>query len=118
MRIIARLGGTVHLNGVDNHTVQDLPLVQAGTYTMTAEGARIFIINQGAHMPDGKTILPTAQMEHFGWTIDDRSPIISGKTPTITSPCGRRLPISSPVTVCLTYSFDLSLTKNGTLFHT
>ena len=49
MRLISKLGGSVNLNGLDDHTVRDLPLVQAGAYVLTNLGPHILIVNQGAH---------------------------------------------------------------------
>ena len=88
-------GYFTHLNGIDDHTVRDLPLVQAGAYVRTHIGPVILIISHGAHMPDGKTILSPGQMEHFGWTITDKSPRVNeGKPPVLRSLEGHLMPLS------------------------
>ena len=94
MRLIAHSGGSVNLNGLDDHTVWDLPLVQAGAYVLTSLGPRILIVNQGAYMPDGKTIMSAGQLEHFGWTVHDKSPRITGQDAYCESPEGVRIPFS------------------------
>ena len=93
MRLISKLGGSVNLNGLDDHTVRDLPLVQAGAYVLTNLGPYILIVNQGAHMPDGKTILSSGQMEHFHWTIHDKSPRLTSQDAYCESPEGVKLPL-------------------------
>ena len=65
-----------HLNGIDDHTVRDLPLICAGGVAQTQQGSVILIVNQGAHMPDGKTILSPGQMEHFKWTVSLTHPTV------------------------------------------
>ena len=99
MRVFAFLEGTIHLNGIDDHTIQNLRLVNAGAYCLTDQGPRIIIANLGAL--NGKTILSSAQIEHFGWILHDRSAIISGKTPHLVSPDGVRIPMC--VRSALTY---------------
>ena len=94
MRKIQPHGGSIHLNGIDDHTVRDLSLIQAGAYVRTQAGPVILIVNQGAHMPDGKTILSPGQMEHFGWTIDDKSPALNGGTASISSIEGYKMPLT------------------------
>ena len=94
MRLIAHSGGSVNLNGLDDHTVRDLPLVQAGAYVLTNLGPRILIVNQGAYMPDGKTIISAGQLEHFGWTVHDKSPRITSHDAYCESPEGVRIPFS------------------------
>ncbi len=46
-------------------------------------------------MPDGRTIISPAQLEHFGWKIFDRAPAITGIHPYIESTEGYRLPLES-----------------------
>ena len=95
MRVIHKLpNGYVHLTGIDDHTVSDLPLVTAGAYVNTSLGPVILIVHQGAHMPGGKTILSPGQMESFGWTINDKSPRATGVLPHCKSLEGHYLPMS------------------------
>lgn len=95
VRIIKFYEHRVSLNGVDDHTVRDLRLAQAGAFAETQRGPIILIFDHGAHMPDGRTIISPAQLEHFGWKIFDRAPAITGIHPYIESTEGYRLPLES-----------------------
>jgi pyrimidine operon attenuation protein/uracil phosphoribosyltransferase len=57
MTRLASTGNTIDLSGIDDHTVRNLELVQAGGVTQTPQGDIIIIINQTAWMPDGRTII-------------------------------------------------------------
>ena len=94
MRKIAAHPGFTHLNGIDDHTVRNLPLVQAGAHVRTHRGPAILIVNQGAHMPDGKAILSPGQLEHYGWFVHDKSPTKSSRKPFIRSIEGYLIPLS------------------------
>ena len=94
MRVIAQHHATINLNGIDDHTVANLPLVQSGGVVRTDRGHVILIIHQGAHMPDGKTILSPGQMEAFGWRVYDTPKHTSGVTPYCLSADGYRIPMS------------------------
>ena len=84
----------VNLNGLDDHTVQDLRLIIAGSTVKTNRGPIILIVSQGAHMPRGKTILSPAQMEHFGWEVYDKPACNTGVTPHCKSVEGYTIPMS------------------------
>jgi hypothetical protein len=62
MNCLASTGNTIDLSGIDDHTVRNLELVQAGGTTQTPKGDIIIIINQSAWMPDGHTIISTGQL--------------------------------------------------------
>ena len=76
-------GNTIDLSGIDDHTVSNLKLVKAGGVTRTPKVEIIVIINQAAHMPDGRTIISTGQLEWFKNHVDERSKKITGRTPSI-----------------------------------
>jgi hypothetical protein len=82
MTRLASTGNTIDLSGIDDHTVRNLELVQAGGVTQTPQGDIIIIINQTAWMPDGRTIISTGQLEHFKVRVDKRSKHVTGKTMT------------------------------------
>jgi hypothetical protein len=89
-------GNTIDLSGIDDHTVRNLELVQAGGVTQTPQGdIIIIIINQTAWMPDGHTIISTGQLEHFKVRVDERSKHVTGKTPRIITLEGYEIPIST-----------------------
>ena len=94
MSVIERLDLTIDLSGLDDHTVRSIPIVNAGGYGISNKGPVIAIVNQGAHMPDGKTILSSGQMEHFGCTVNEKARIITGKDPYLETVEGYRLPIT------------------------
>ena len=93
MRVVTPQGGFTHLNGIDDHAVRNLQIVQAGGVVRTNRGPVILIVNQGAHMPDGKTILSPGQFEHYGWTVNEKSPRVTGVQPTMTSVEGYVIPL-------------------------
>jgi hypothetical protein len=93
-RIIRKTTQTVDLSGIDNHTVRNLDIVQAGGVTRTQHGDAIVVINQAAYMPDGKTILSSPQIEHFKCTVNDRAKCISGQDPAVVTLEDYRIPIS------------------------
>ena len=83
VHVIGYTGDTTDLSRIDDHTVRSIPLVQAGGVTKTPKGDVILIINQAAYMPDGRTILSTAQLEAFKNKVDERAQRVTGKTPSI-----------------------------------
>jgi hypothetical protein len=87
---------TIDISGIDDHTVRNLELVQAGGVTQTPQGdIIIIIINQTAWMPDGRTIISTGQLEHFKVQVDEHSKHVTGKTPRIITLEGYEIPIST-----------------------
>jgi hypothetical protein len=97
MTRLSSTGNTIDLSGIDDHTVRNLELVQAGGVTQTPQGDIIIIINQTAWMPDGRTIISTGQLEHFKVRVDKRSKHVTGKTPHIITFEGYEIPTSEKV---------------------
>jgi hypothetical protein len=95
MTRLASTGNTIDLSGIDDHTIQNLELVQAGGVTQTPKGDIIIVINQTAWMPDGRTIISTGQLEHFKVQVDECSKHVTGKTPRIITLEGYEIPIST-----------------------
>jgi hypothetical protein len=95
MKVIRQTGQSIDLSGIDDHTIRNLPIVDAGGVTRTPQGDIILIIHQTAHMPEGRTILSTGQLEHYKIKVDERSMKITGKVPSITSLEGYEIPIST-----------------------
>ena len=93
LRVVYPHNKHTHLTGVGDNTIRDLPLVACGGTTRTNKGDVILIFCWGAHLPDGKTIASAGQMEHYGWTVNDKSSIVTGETPSMTSPEGYTLPM-------------------------
>ena len=63
------------LSGLDinNHKMDDLPIVMVRGVVKTQRRNTIVAINQVAQIPQGKTILPTIQLGSFGINVDDCS---------------------------------------------
>ena len=95
MKVIRQTGQSIDLSGIDDHTIRNLPIVDAGGVTRTPQGDIILIIHQTAHMPEGRTILSTGQLEHYKIKVDERSMKVTGKVPSITSLEGYEIPIST-----------------------
>jgi hypothetical protein len=80
VRVVDRKGRSVHLTGLDNHQVCDLPVCMVAAYGRTHKGPVIFIMHQYAYLGTGKTIHSSAQLENCKNEVDDRSrKLIGGK---------------------------------------
>ena len=86
VRIISKTDRTVDVSGIDNHEMNNLPIVTVGGTVCTQRGEVIVILNQMARVPNGKTILSSIQMESFGINIDDRSMKLHVVLQCLTSP--------------------------------
>ena len=73
----------VDLSGIDDHTVRNLQLVTVGAVVNSNKGEIIIVLHHYADMRDGKTILSSGQMEHYRVDVNDKSPVITGITPSI-----------------------------------
>jgi Reverse transcriptase (RNA-dependent DNA polymerase) len=94
MRLIASTTRTIDLSGIDDHTVRNLNLVTAGGVVRTPLGEIIAIIHQAADMiRESKTILSAGQLESFGCNINEKSPHITKRTPSIVTIEGYEIPI-------------------------
>ena len=51
-------------------------------------------MNQYAHMPDAKTIHSAGQMEWYNTKVDEKSPVVTQRMPSITTLEGYVIPIS------------------------
>jgi hypothetical protein len=78
VRVINKTGRSVDVIGIDNHTVNDLPIVTAGGVINSHCGPVIAILHQYAYVGDGKTIHSSAQLEWFKNDVNDRSLKITG----------------------------------------
>ena len=71
--VITKTDWTADVSGIDNHEMNNLPIVTVGGVVKTQRGQIIVVINQMAQISQGKTILSAVQMESFGISVDDRS---------------------------------------------
>ena len=95
MTVIEISDNSIDLSGIDDHTIRNLKLVKAGGVTKSSHGDIIIIIEQAAHMPDGKTIISCGQLEHFKVQVEEKSKTITGRTPCITTLEGYKIPMAT-----------------------
>ena len=95
MAIGDRTDRYIDVTGIQNHTVGELNIVEGICVARSTIGDTVIHIPEGAHMPDGKTILSSIQMEHNGCKVIDVAPEANkGKPPHIISPEGYIFPMS------------------------
>ena len=95
MRVIERTTRTINLSGIDDHTVRNLTIVTAGGVVRTHKGDVVLVIHQMADMTrDSKTILSCPQLEDFGCTVNEKPKKVTGKSPSITTIEGYKIPIA------------------------
>jgi hypothetical protein len=73
VRVINKTGRSVDVIGIDNHTVNDLPIVMAGGVINSQRRPVIAILHQYAYVGDGKIIHSSAQLEWYKNDVNDRS---------------------------------------------
>jgi hypothetical protein len=94
MKVIETTMRTIDLSGIDDHTVRNLAIVTAGAIVRTNLGEIIVILHQAADMTsDSRTILSAGQLESFGCTIHDKSPVVATGEPHIRTSDGYIIPI-------------------------
>ena len=86
---------TIDLSGLDEHTVNQLKLAHSVALITSTQGKCIGHWFQMAHMPNGKSILSTIQMEAFGCKVNDKPALVTQEHPYIMSPCGKIFPLST-----------------------
>ena len=93
IRILTKSLRTVDIEGIDNHQVNNIPIVTGAGIADTQLGPVIVILHQVAYTGRGSSILSSGQMEHFGITVDDKSSTVGGRQ-CITTPDGFVLPLA------------------------
>ena len=78
VRIIGTTNRTVDVSGIDNHQMTNLRIVTAGGVVPTQHGEVIAILHQYAHMPTGRTIHSSGQIEAHGNHVHDKSMKVKG----------------------------------------
>ena len=71
MRALHKTDQQVDVEGIDNHQLINIPIVTAAGVVESQHGPVVLIMNQCAHMPNGKTIHSSAQLEAHDITVDD-----------------------------------------------
>jgi hypothetical protein len=94
VRVINKTGKSVDVIGIDNHTVNDIPIVTAGAVVNSQRGPVIAILHQYAHVGDGKTIHSSAQLEWYKNDVNDHSMKVADGLQRITTVEGYVHPIT------------------------
>jgi len=92
VRVISLTGEHIDVQGIDNHTLNKIPLGTVGCVVQSQRGDVLLICHQYAVMGRGKTIHSCIQWEAFGNTVNEKS-IQFGGTQSVTTPCGYRIPL-------------------------
>ena len=93
VRVISSSKRTVNIQGIDNHTISNVPIVSAGGVVDTQHGPVILVMHQYAHVGKGNTIHSAGQLEFFGNDVNDKSVKISGGTQRIMTLDGYLIPL-------------------------
>jgi hypothetical protein len=94
MRVIATSPHrTVHVEGIDNHQVRDIPIVTAGGVLQTNQGEVIGIFHQYAHINKGASIHSSIQLEAYKQDVNDRSRHTPGGLQRILTVDGYEVPL-------------------------
>ena len=94
VRVVEELfGQKVHVRGIDNHELTDIPLITAGGVIPTQDGEVIAIMHNYAYTGRGKSIHSPAQMEWFGHDVQEQS-VRTGGLQRIKTSCGHYVPIN------------------------
>jgi len=72
------------VNGVDGHTVQDLPICTVAVQVQSNIGPIILIMHQHAYLGKGKTIHSSCQIEYYKNAVSDESSKAGGKQHIVT----------------------------------
>ena len=84
----------VHVEGIDNHQVRDVPIVTAGGVLKTTTGNVIGIFHQYAHINKGPSIHSSVQLEAYKQDVNDRSLRTPGGMQRILTVDGYEIPLT------------------------
>jgi hypothetical protein len=84
---------SVHIQGIDNHMIKDVPIGTVGAVVNTQRGEVIAIMHQYAYTGKGGTIHSSGQLEWCGNNVNDHSIKIDGGRQRLTTPDGYVIPI-------------------------
>jgi hypothetical protein len=94
VRIEEQTGRVADVTGVDDHAVNNLPIVNCSSVVNTTKGPVILRMNQYAyHAGTLRTIHSAGQIEHFKNIVDDRSRVVGG-TQRVISLEGHIIPLT------------------------
>ena len=84
---------SVHVEGIDNHQVRNVPIVTAGGVLHTTKGDVIGIFHQYAHINKGTSIHSSVQLEAYKQDVNDRSLRTPGGLQRILTVDGYEIPL-------------------------
>jgi hypothetical protein len=84
---------SVHIQGIDDHMIRDVPIGTVSAVVNTQRGEVIAIMHQYAYTGKGGTIHSSGQLEWCGNDINDRSIKIDSGRQRLTTPDGYVIPI-------------------------
>ena len=83
----------VHITGMDEHQVRNIPICTVGAYAISNRGPVICVFNETAFTGKHQSILSSLQMEHYRNRVDDRVEGLGGGQ-QITTADGYNFPLS------------------------
>jgi hypothetical protein len=92
-RLIDKSMCSVHIQGIDDHMIKDVPIGTLGAVVNTQRGEVIAIMHPHAYTGKGGTIHSSSQLEWCGNDINDHSIKIDGGRQRLTTPDGYIIPI-------------------------
>jgi hypothetical protein len=84
---------SVHIQGIDDHMIKDVPIGTVGAVVNTQRGEVITIMHQYAYTGKGGTIHSSSQLEWCGNKVNDHSIKIEGGRQRLTTPDRYVIPI-------------------------
>ena len=69
----------VDITGINNAKIDNIPIATVAALATCQHGSVILIIHQAAYIGKSRTILSSAQMEHYWNRVDDCSTRVGGK---------------------------------------
>jgi len=76
--LIEEMTRFVNIKGIDDHAMEQQPIVTASTTVKSNRGPVILIMNQYAHVGKGHTIHSSPQMEYYGLSVNEKSRKVGG----------------------------------------
>lgn len=78
--IISKTDRSVDIQGIDNHRINEIPIVTARRVINTQKDPVIAIMHQYAYTGKGKSIHSCAQLEAYKQTVHDKSTKVGGNS--------------------------------------
>ena len=79
VRIVEQLHRSVEIQGINNHQLNNIPIVTSAGVAKSQRGDIIVILNQYAYMGKGTSIHSSPQIEFYKNHVDDRAIKVGGR---------------------------------------